>query len=134
MLLAGLLTACTAAAGQTAPFSGSSRIPTTGLAVTSNGVEVTIDLTARNLAFDKDLITVPAGAQVTVNFNNTDVDTYHNFSVYTDEGSAILVFRGEVILGPSKIKYEFTAPAVAGAYYFRSDVHPAVMTGTLEVK
>jgi plastocyanin len=43
---------------------------------------VTIDLVARNIAFDKSTITVPAGAMVTINFDNQDSGIPHNFSVY----------------------------------------------------
>ena len=45
------------------------------------GQSVTINITAENIAFDKTTITVPAGADVTVVFNNKD-RVPHNVAVY----------------------------------------------------
>jgi plastocyanin len=93
---------------------------------------VTIDLIARNLAFDKDTITVPAGATVVINFDNQDTIP-HNFALYTDSTAATSIFVGEVI-SKSKIVYTFVAPGIPGSYFFRCDVHPHTMTGTFVVE
>jgi cytochrome c oxidase subunit II len=95
---------------------------------------VMIDLTARNIAFDKSTITVPAGASVTVTFNNKDNNVPHNFAVYTDSSATKSIFVGQVVTGPKTISYTFTAPAAPGNYFFRCDVHPALMTGTFVVQ
>jgi plastocyanin len=154
-ILASLLSACTAASGLksngelmspmaavrsavasepafSAKASGTAAMADQA-AASANAAKVTVDLTARNIAFDKRVISVPAGVLVTINFSNTDLNTYHNFSVYTDEGAAIPIFKGKIISGPSTIQYVFMAPATAGNYFFRSDVHPAVMIGVFEV-
>jgi plastocyanin len=94
---------------------------------------VTIDLVARNIAFDKATITVPAGAEITINFDNQDKGIPHNISVYESSAAKSAVFKGKVITGPKQITYTFTAPEKAGTYFFRCDVHPRAMTGTFVV-
>ena len=89
---------------------------------------VTIQLTAQNISFDKDEITVPAGAEVTVEFTNMDQGTPHNFSVYTDASAQTPIFIGDIITGGS-ITYTFTAPDQPGTYYFRCDPHAPIMNG-----
>jgi plastocyanin len=95
---------------------------------------VTVDLVAKNIQFDKKTITVPAGAQVTVNFDNQDAGIPHNFALYTDSGAQTSLFVGEIVAGPKKVTYTFTAPATPGNYYFRCDVHPGQMNGTFVVQ
>jgi plastocyanin len=94
---------------------------------------VTINLTAQNIAFSLSSISVPAGAQVTVNFNNMDSGIPHNFSVYTNSSASTSIFVGTMITGPGTTTYTFTAPPTPGSYFFRCDVHPTVMTGTFTV-
>jgi plastocyanin len=93
---------------------------------------ITINLTARDMAFDQSSITVPAGASVTINFDNKD-SVPHNFALYTDSSASKSVFIGQT-LSASSIVYKFTAPTTPGNYFFRCDVHPRTMTGTLVVK
>jgi plastocyanin len=95
---------------------------------------VTIDLIAKNIAFDKSTITVPAGAQVTINFDNQDSGIPHNFSLYTDSSASTSIYIGDIITGPKTITYTFTAPSTPGNYFFRCDVHPTIMTGTFVVQ
>jgi plastocyanin len=95
---------------------------------------VTIDLVAKNIAFDKSTITVPVGADVTVNFDNQDSGIPHNFAVYTDASASTPIFVGEIITGPKTVTYSFTAPTTPGTYFFRCDVHPTIMTGTFIVQ
>ena len=71
---------------------------------------VTIDLTAQNLSFDKNMITVPAWASVTLNFNNNDPGIYDNFSLYSDQTTTVSIFIGDSIIGPDKTTYSFSAP------------------------
>jgi plastocyanin len=94
---------------------------------------VTIDLIAKDIAFDKSTITVPAGAMVNINFDNQDSGVPHNFSVYTDTSATTSIFVGQIITGVKTVTYTFTAPTTPGDYFFRCDVHPTTMTGTLTV-
>jgi glucose dehydrogenase/plastocyanin len=102
--------------------------------VSPAGDAATIDLVAQNIAFDKDTITVSAGAQVTVNFNNMDSGIPHNFAVYTDNSANQVIFKGDIITGPATTTYTFTAPTTPGTYFFRCDIHPATMNGQFIVQ
>ena len=95
---------------------------------------MTIDLVAQNIAFDKSTITVPAGAQVTVNFDNKDSGIPHNLAVYTNSSATTSIFVGSIITGPKTITYAFEAPTTPGTYFFRCDVHPTLMTGNFVVQ
>ena len=88
-----------------------------------------INLTAKNIAFNTRTITVPAGSDVTINFDNQDSNIPHNFAVYETQAAQKAIFQGKIITGPAKITYTFKAPATPGAYFFHCDVHPTTMTG-----
>lgn len=101
---------------------------------TTGGEAVTLEITAEpGNKFDKDSLTVPAGADVIVKFTNND-KIVHNFSVLTEkDGDSI--YEGDLFKGPDVEKDEkFTAPAKPGDYYFLCDVHPDQMNGTLVVQ
>jgi plastocyanin len=96
--------------------------------------EVTIQLSAQNIEFDQDTITVPAGARVVMEFINHDPDP-HNFALYETEEAQNVIFQGEIITGPDEtITYEFDAPEEPGTYFFRCDPHPVQMTGQFIVQ
>ncbi len=97
---------------------------TVGGNVTGNATVV--NLTAENIAFDTDTITVPAGANVTVHFVNKDDGIPHNFAVYDSSLRSEQIFVGDIITGPAETNYTFTAPSEPGTYYFQCDVHPSM--------
>ena len=115
------------------PTPGGGAIPTQ--TPSGTGESITIDLIAHNIAFNMSIITVPAGASVTVNFDNQDSGVPHNFAVYENltGGGTRPVFVGQVIDGPNQITYHFTAPETSGSYFFECDVHPSVMNGSFIV-
>lgn len=90
---------------------------------------VTIDLSARNVAFDKSQITVPPGAMVTIVFTNNDSGIPHNFALYETRTASKSIYVGEIITGVRTIEYTFVAPTAPGTYFFRCDVHPTTMKG-----
>ena len=100
--------------------------------VTTTVKQVSVDLTAQDMAFDKSVITVPAGAQVTINFVNKD-KIGHNFAAYTSEAASNPIFIGQIITS-SSITYNFTAPTAPGTYFFRCDPHARIMKGQLIVQ
>ncbi|MFC1941840.1 plastocyanin/azurin family copper-binding protein [Chloroflexota bacterium] len=109
----------------------SSPAPTTTPTIpppTGTGPSVTININAENIAFDKGTITVPAGADVTVVFNNKD-RVPHNVAFYETNAAAKAIFVGEVITGPDTVSYHFTAPSTPGTYFFRYDPHRSRMVG-----
>jgi len=137
LLLCGALIAGCAStnygSGTTAPTSSATGVRTTSAA--GGGAQATtIDLTAQNIKFDKNTITVPAGATVTVNFNNKDSGVPHTFSVYTDSSASTTIFKGQQVSGPGTTTYTFTAPSTPGTYFFRCDVHPTQMNGQFIVR
>ncbi|MAF85873.1 MAG: hypothetical protein CL875_05280 [Dehalococcoidales bacterium] len=94
-----------------------------------SGKSVTINLSAENKAFDKNTITVPAGAEVTVIFDHKDSGVHHNLTVSLTEAVRKSIYNGNIITGPATINYRFLAPSTPGTYFFRCDVHPSSMTG-----
>lgn len=90
---------------------------------------VTINLVAKNIAFNATKITVPAGANVTINFDNEDAGVAHNVAFYNDASAKKQIYVGEIFQGPKTIVYRFKAPDQPGTYFFRCDVHPTAMKG-----
>jgi plastocyanin len=102
---------------------------------------VTINLSAEKMTFDQSTITVTAGVPVVVNFHNREsagssqvTGIAHNFALYDSPAAKTTIFSGEIITGGEDATYRFTAPAVPGTYFFRCDVHPAIMNGTFIVR
>jgi plastocyanin len=86
-------------------------------------------ISATELEFDTSSLTAPAGRPFDIVFDNT-VAVPHNVAIYTDDSAADPLFVGETVTGPIAITY--AVPALdPGEYFFRCDVHPTQMTGTL---
>ncbi len=94
---------------------------------------VRIRISADDIAFNKDELTVPAGAEVNLLFNNKE-PVPHNIAVYTSDSMEEIIFQSEVFSGPKKVTYTFTAPDEPGTYFFVCDVHPRTMTGDFIVE
>ncbi len=110
----------TAQANQTAPQTGGA----------AQSQEVAIGLAAKNVAFNTSKITAPAGAKVTISFDNQDSGVPHNFALYqSSSATSNAIFKGQIVTGPTKTTYTFTAPSKSGTYYFQCDVHPTQMNG-----
>ena len=91
-----------------------------------------LSISAENAAFDTDAVSAPAGAPFRLNFDNMDPGIPHNVAIYTDASATTALFTGKIVTGPKTIVYK--VPALdAGTYFFRCDVHPTTMTGTLTV-
>lgn len=87
---------------------------------------VTVAIAAENFGFSTETVTVPAGAEVRIEFDNRDDGVPHNVAVYTDATASEAIFVGEIVTGPTRVAYTFTAPETPGNYFFRCDVHPAM--------
>jgi plastocyanin len=109
-------------------------LPGTPRPTAEPGAPVMVHVIAKNILFNIKTITVPAGAQVTVMFDNQDPGVMHNVAFYTDRTARTKIYVGAIFAGPEVREYRFTAPATAGNYFFRCDVHPDTMTGTFVVE
>ncbi len=85
-------------------------------------------IAAASLAFDTKELSVPAGEEFVLAFNNQEAQP-HNVSILKAQGSPEALFRGEIVTGPKEVDYQVT-PIPAGEYYFQCDVHPN-MSGTV---
>ena len=134
--MTGLLLGSALAAGCTgAPPASGTPTPTAPPATGGGtGQPVTVALAAQNMQFDTDIIVAPAGATVTVAFDNRDAGVQHNLAVYTDASASTPIFIGQVITGPKTATYTFNAPSTPGTYFFRCDPHPTQMTGSFVVQ
>ncbi len=92
-----------------------------------SGTEVQV--TARNLAFDKDCLAAPAGSAFTIRFDNADPGVPHNVSILSANQPR---FTGEIVNGPEVVTYRVNA-LQAGQFDFRCDVHPQ-MRGTFVIQ
>ena len=87
-----------------------------------------VDITAHNIAFDRNIIAFPARDEVELTFTNLDVGTFHNVAIYSEDNRP--VFNGKPISHGSQ-QYKFETPG-PGTYRYVCDFHPA-MTGELRV-
>ena len=106
----------------TARLKGTS-VPTMAM---GGGPPVVIQLTIKGDKFNPSNLSAPAGAQVTLTYNDQDLDP-HNFALYPSTSTSDAVFRSPVITGPVTATYTFTAPATPGTYYFRSDPNTGLL-------
>src|SRR5919106_2181544 len=85
-----------------------------------------LEVTAENISFDTDSLTLNAGSPTLIPFENRDTPSVqHNVAIYEDSGARVPIFQGDIIAGGTEADYEFTAPT-KGEYFFRCDVHPSM--------
>jgi cytochrome c oxidase subunit 2 len=92
---------------------------------------VTLDLVAKNLAFDKSTLEAPADKPFAISFDNQDAGIIHDVAIQDSSGQ--LVFNGADDTGPKKDDYS-VPPLKAGTYKYICTFHPGTMTGQLTVK
>jgi plastocyanin len=57
----------------------------------------------------------------------------HNFSIYEDDSASKELFVGSEVAGGASTDYEI--PALdKGEYFFRCDLHPSSMIGTVTIE
>lgn len=96
----------------------------------------TVEVSAFNVKFDTNQVTINADGQVRLRFDNQDEGVDHNIAVYNSSTDLTPVSPGSVGLvfkGPDMDDTVFDIPA-AGEYYFRCDIHPGQMFGTFTVQ
>ncbi len=109
--------------------------PTPGASPTPPAGDVFEVLMIPVISFNVDEIAVPAGTEVTVSFDNQDTGQLHNWAVYTDDSAseAIAGDNENICAAPCTGEVTF-GPLDPGEYFFRCDVHPTLMVGTLIVQ
>jgi plastocyanin len=98
------------------------------------GQPVAVTVVAKDIQFQPRAIKAGVGVEVTVTLDNQDAGVLHNISFYTTPQASEVIFEGELFPGVATKEEVFTAPASAGNYFFRCDVHPDQMTGTFIVE
>lgn len=90
-----------------------------------------VNLAAQSIAFDQKELSVPAGREFKLVFNNKD-PVPHNVAILKSQGSTEVLFREPPFAGPKSLT-STVKPIPAGSYYFQCDVHPN-MNGTVAAK
>jgi len=81
-----------------------------------------VAIAAKNIAFDKTELQIPAGKPFELKFNNED-PVPHNVAILKAQGSAESLFRKAIVTGPKSVDWK-VSPIPEGEYYFQCDVHP----------
>ena len=91
-----------------------------------------LTVSAESLTFNTDEITLSAGEESELSFNNEDSSSVqHNIAIYEEQGGKDL-FVGDVIPGGQAVTY--SVPALdKGEFYFQCDIHPG-MNGSVVVE
>lgn len=101
----------------------------------------TLELTAKDLKFDKDCLAAPANTRFTIKFINKDKalgdnpgdPAHHQHNVSIESATGVRTFFvGDIVKGPKTVEYQVD-PLPAGTYGFECDVHADRMRGTFVV-
>jgi plastocyanin len=106
------------------------------------GGEVTLDISMGDNFYEYEgeknpTISLPAGAEVTINLTN-DGTAIHNMRSAGDDNSFNTsddaVSDPDFVSAGQTATLEFTAPSEAGTYKYQCDLHPTDMKGEFEVE
>src|SRR5919106_4821276 len=68
-------------------------------------------VTAENISFDTDSLTLNAGSPTLIHFENRDAPSVqHNVAIYEDSAPESPIFQGDIIAGGTEADSEVTAP------------------------
>ena len=110
---------------------GLSPAPVASVGESAPETAAALHISALGIAFDAGVLEAPAGEPFAFAFENQE-GVPHNVAIYADESATEPLFVGEIFSGPDSRTYQ--VPALeAGTYFFRCDVHPVTMIGTLVV-
>ena len=92
----------------------------------------TLQLSARDIKYDKDALAAPADQPFVIDFKNQDpAGISHDVDVRQTDGTTVVVDQ-QTIDGGTEVQYQYQA-LPAGTYTFICSIHPAIMHGTLTV-
>jgi plastocyanin/heme-degrading monooxygenase HmoA len=106
--------------------------PTRAASPVAGEAAAVLDISAINITYSTDTLEAPADKPFIISFENQE-NLPHNVSIYTDDTASDPLFVGDIFSGPDTRDYEVSS-LPPGQYFFRCDVHPTQMTGTLIVK
>jgi plastocyanin len=89
-----------------------------------------VEIDAADFSFSPDDVTAAAGVDLDFVISNTGAAT-HTFDLYSDADYTQPVEGGSTGNIPSGTVGEFVIPLEAGEFFFRCEIHPAQMEGTL---
>lgn len=89
---------------------------------------VTVYIKAVTTAFSPSSATVPAGATVTLTFDNQDEGVMHDFVLY-GSGASSVIASTTIAMAPDSQTITFTLQP--GQYAFKCSVHPREMNGAI---
>ena len=98
------------------------------------GGPVSVRVVAKDSKFDKRSIAASPGVPVTVTLDNQDAGVLHNIAFYTNRSATTKIAGTDIAAGPIVQELRFSAPSAPGNAFYRCDVHPDTMNGTLVVK
>lgn len=94
-----------------------------------------LDLSAKNIAYDKHALEVAANSPFAISFKNDDPSTItHDVDIHGLDGTSVVADQ-QPAAGGSTTTYNY-GPLAPGTYQYFCSIHPGVapMTGTLTVK
>ena len=91
----------------------------------------TLNVVAKNVAFDVKDLAAPANQPFTIHFDNQDAGTPHDVDVLDASGKK--VEDNKDFNGVATMVYQ-EKPLPAGTYKFECSIHPTIMFGTLTVQ
>jgi plastocyanin len=97
-------------------------------------IPITVTISAEGQEYEPSTITVPAGARVTLTFDNRDPGIPHNVIIFRDANLTTRLFSGKVVMGKNQITYTFNAPEQPGDYAIGCGIPSPHRTGTLRVE
>jgi cytochrome c oxidase subunit II len=95
------------------------------------GGGTTLNVVAKNVAFDVKTLTAPANQPFTIHFDNQDAGTPHDVDILDASGKK--VEDNKDFPGVATRDYQ-EQPLPAGTYKFECSIHPTIMFGTLTVQ
>jgi plastocyanin len=89
---------------------------------------IQLHVVVQAVQFDTKCLAAPAEKPFTIEFEDRDDFTRHNFTI-AEEGVAKPLFQSEIVQGPRTVTFRVEG-IPSGTYLFFCIVHPAHMSGT----
>lgn len=120
--------------GEALPGEAPEEEPAETPAEETSAAAETLEIVGKNVQFDKAKLEVSAGTPFKVVFDHQDEGINHNFAIYrAGPPAADPIAKTDIEVGP--VVQELAVDGLdAGKYFYQCDVHPATMTGILEVQ